>query len=90
MDRHKSDVWYHETVSEHGFNLTDVCRGEQNGNPGARVDLFVPWPKAVREERGVGQCRPSLTRAARAATTRIMATGGLKAKAKSEGTRTDR
>ncbi len=52
-DRCMSDVWHRETMNENGFNLADVRRWEQNGNPDARFDFCVSLPEAIREERGV-------------------------------------
>jgi hypothetical protein len=46
---------------ELSFNLTDMRRWQRNGNPEMRKDLLVHFPKAIREERGLGQCRPPVT-----------------------------
>ena len=60
-DRYMNDVLYRETMHELGFNLTGMRRWEHNGNPENRVDAFAPLPKAIREERGVGQYRRAVT-----------------------------
>ncbi len=78
-------------MSDRGFNLTDMRRWEKNGKPETRGDLVVPLPKVSREERGVGQYRPAVTYAGDQGGHGVNYRNARpKAKAKSEGFRTDR
>ncbi len=55
VTRYINVVWHRETMIECGCNLCHMCRWEHDGDPKMREGTIVKMPKAIREERGLGQ-----------------------------------